>query len=217
MASAASISNQSRKVQRGRSPETQVNLELITKLSEIGHAAALRDIAIHKPQFEHILLSRDYAAVRALVISIEGPPPIMCSGTFAPEQDFEGNILQVLTDLDTPSELLTLTSFFGGEFGHIVFTWLASADSVCVPFFKTLEAISDDELSSALTRLMFEFTENVHINPSWWEGLAPGHREALSFRMTASANPTIGRQNGCLRPDAYPIDPWTVRERRTLP
>jgi len=201
---------------RGQPLSRQMEIQATAWLYQLGLDAALKDIAHHQPRFEAPLLSGDYSSVRAYVISFNEAPPVMCSGGFAPEQDFHGVELQDVADLSIVPHLLSVTSFFGGMLGHVVFVWLPDDDPVCVPFIQSLASISDADLSSALVRFMFEFFENVHISPPWWKALPVKHQTALIRRMAASANPEQGRSAGCLLADKWSVPPWGVVKREWI-
>lgn len=198
---------------RGQPIEKQLQVQSFSAVYNVGLSAALNDIAHHQPRFERLLLSSDFSTVRAYVVTFDSPPPVMCSGAFGPEQDFEGSPLQDLNDLSKVPSIIGVTSFYGGQHGHFVLVWLPDDDAVCVPFVKSLASIPDAELSSALVRFMFEFFENVHISPVWWSSLSDLHRTALEARMAASANPMQGRHEGCLKPDNWPVESWRIRDR----
>jgi hypothetical protein len=194
----------------------QIDIQATGAAYGVGLTAALKDIAHHQPRFETPLLSGDYSVVRAYVISFDGPPPVMCSGSFAPEQDFDGLELQDLNDLSVTPHMMSVTSFFGGLHGNVVFVWLPEDDPVCIPFVSSLASITDADLSSALVRFLFEFFENVHISPPWWRSLSREHQIALIHRMAASANPRLGRSPGCLRPDGWSVPAWAVIKREWI-
>lgn len=210
---AAASAKVNAQLDRGHPIEKQLLVQSFSAVYNVGLNAALNDIAHHQPRFDTLLLSGDFSTVRAYVVTFDCPPPVMCSGAFSPEQDFEGNLLQDLNDLSKVPSIISATSFYGGQHGHFVLVWLLDGDAVCVPFVKSLASIPDAELSSALVRFMFEFIENVHISPAWWNSLSESHRTALEARMLASANPAQGRRAGCLKPDEWPMGTWSVRDR----
>lgn len=214
-AAAESAKNHSQ-MDRGHPIEKQVMVQSFSTAYNVGLNAALKDIAHHQPRFEAPLLSDDFSLVRAYVITFDIPPPVMCSGAFGPEQDFDGKVLQDLNDLSKVPSIISITSFFGGQHGHFVLVWMPDDDEVCVPFAKSLAAIPDTELSSALVRFMFEFVENVQISPAWWNSLSQPHQTALETRMASSATPTLGRRPGCLKPDNWLVAPWPIREREWI-
>ncbi len=214
-AAAESAKNHSQ-MDRGHPIEKQILVQSFSTTYDVGLNAALKDIAHHQPRFEAPLLSDDFSHVRAYVITFDIPPPVMCSGAFAPEQDFDGKNLQDISDLSKVPNIISITSFFGGQHGHFVLVWMPDDDEVCVPFVKSLATIPDTELSSALIRFMFEFVENVQISPDWWNSLSQSHQMALEARMAASATPIQGRRLGCLKPDKWSVVPWPIRERKWI-
>lgn len=201
---------------KGRPLETQILIQNLSAMYEVGLNAALKDIAHHQPRFEAPLLSDDFSHIRAYVVTFDAPPPVMCSGAFGPEQDFDGKNLQDISDLSKVPSIISITSFFGGQHGHFVLVWMPDDDAVCVPFVNSLAAIPDAELSSALVRFMFEFVENVQISPNWWSSLSQSHQTALEARMAVSATVTQGRRRDCLKPDGWSVAPWPIRERKWI-
>ncbi|MCF5674311.1 cytoplasmic protein, partial [Pseudomonas syringae] len=107
---------------RGRSQDMQVSIQMFSFTHGLGMDAALRDINHHKPRFEAPLLNDDYSSVRSYIVEIEGPPPVMCSGSFAPEYDFDKTQLQDMVDITVTPHMLSVTSFYGGTSGQIVLT-----------------------------------------------------------------------------------------------
>lgn len=196
---------------RGRSPDRQIEIQAFAHLHGAGIDAALRDIKIHKARFDRCLTSGDYSSVRSYIIELEGAPPVMCSGTYAPNVDFWGRQLQDMADLALVPELMSVTSFFGGEKGQIVFSWMAEDDRCCTALIKSLEQINDDDLSSTLVAYFFDHFENVFASPSWWDGLGQSNQDALIQRMIGE----IGVAFGLVPPSKSPfkIAPWIISRR----
>jgi len=134
----------------------------------------------------------------------------MCSGGIFPEQDFEGNQLQDLHNLDRTPHLLNFTSFSSEKRGFIVFSWLAESDPTCFPFIHSLTRISTKRTTDAVIRFFFEFCENLHISPEWWESLADTKRNSLINRVAASMNADLHRKPGCLAGDGFRYDDWPI-------
>lgn len=209
----ASNSDVLRSADRGRPRDAQVMIQQFAAAAEMGSAAGLRDNDYRKSQFDRILTSQDFQSVRAYVIELQSAPPVMCSGGFCPEQDFDGNQLQDLGDLARIPELVTISSFHGGNHGFVVLSWIADDERAARALVASLARTPDSKLGDALLRLAFEFCENVHMQPPWWEQLTPASQTALVCRMAASANPFQGRMNGCLADDGMTSSPWSVRQR----
>jgi len=125
-----SSSNFRKEADRGKSIEQQLVIQMTSGFVDSGASQGLRDIEYYKTAYDEVLLSKDFTAIRAFIIELDSPPPIMCSGGLFPEQDFEGNQLQDLTDPGLRPSSLYFTSFYGGKFGAIVFTWMSEVGSL---------------------------------------------------------------------------------------
>ena len=145
----------------------------------------------------------------------------MCSFGLAPDQDFDGILLQNLSDLSRVCDLLFVTSFYGGDCGIVAFSWLAENDSTCRPLIESLKAIANEYLTAALMRLFFTHCENFHIAPEWWEGLPERTRGKLvnRFRSTVDLKKAYQRlwMMGCFSPRGeYQTIRSSCRVRRCL-
>lgn len=211
-----SSSNIRRQADRGVSLEQQYAIQAMNSLMDIGASAGLHNIEYYKTIFDKILLSGDFSGIRAYIIELDSPPSIMCSGGVFPEQDYEGNRLQDVANLQVISHLLNFSSFYGGNRGFIVFTWLPECDRTCQPFIDSLRTLPPDRMTDGLIRFLFEFCENLHIRPEWWENLEGNKRDSLIDRLSASANPTIARKSGCLADDGIKYDNWPVSDSKAI-
>ncbi|WP_189407424.1 SEC-C domain-containing protein [Mesorhizobium sp. M1A.F.Ca.ET.072.01.1.1] len=210
--SAARMLPVQRSADRGRDISDQVGMQMFNKLYEVGIAAGLADTRAQKAEYDRLLLQRDFASVRAYVVEFLEPPPVMCAAGWMPSTDFAGDMLQ---DLAAPGRLasMSFTSFATGSGGAVVFQWLACDDEVCDRFARSVEAIDDAELSSAMVRLMFEYFENVHISPNWWESLPAETSVSLVERMARSANPFRSQIAKPLLDDGVNVGEWKITRR----
>ena len=205
-----------RQADRGKSLEQQYTIQVRNSLIDIGASAGLRGSEYYKTVYDKVLLSGDFSSVRAYIIELDSPPPIMCSAGVFPEQDFEGNQLQDVADLEVTPQLLSFTSFYGGNRGVIVFTWLLESDPTCRPFVDSLRALPPDRMTDSLIRFFFEFCENLHIQPQWWENLESNKRDALIDRLSASANVDVARTSGCLADDGIKYGNWPISDSKAI-
>ena len=201
---------------RGRSLEEQMYLQSFKAALGTGLTTGYHDLRKNKIVYDRMLERKQYDDVRAFIIEFESPPPVMCSGSVLPEQDFDGNVLQDLGDLDRTMDTLTFTSFYGGSRGVVVFSWLLDSDESCWSFIKSLMAIPEDLVTAALLRLFFEHCENLHISPDWWDGLSKRGQTALLKRFTDSVSFHKERRSGALSDDRIIFDPWTMMRRYNL-
>lgn len=200
-----------KELDRGRTQEQQVGIQAFAQLHSIGIDAALRDIQIHKARFDRCLISTDYSSVRSYIIELEQAQPVMCSGTYAPSVDFWGRQLQDMADLALVPELMSVTSFFGGEKGQIVFTWMVEDDRCCMALIKSLEQIDDVDLSSKLVAYFFDNFENVFVSPSWWDDIGKSNQDALIERMVGEIGVAFGLVPTVRSP--FQISPWSISRR----
>lgn len=213
---AASLSGLRRDIDRGKNLSDQFAIQTLNYIHEIGLQAGVRDGAYHKEAYDQILVSRRFECVRAYIIEIEAPPPVMCCGGFFPEQDFEGTNLQEIDDLRRTPHLLCFSSFYGSKYGAIVFSWLRESEGICEAFIRSLEAVPNRDLTDALLRFFFASCENLHIQPEWWERLPTLSRDALVRRHACFADPTAAIPDCYLRDDGVRFDPWKVIGRHKM-
>ena len=117
-----SLSDTRKQIDRGKSPIEQQFIQHNSKLMDIGSTIGLDNIQYYKDIYDKVLLSKDFSCVRAYIIELDFPPPIMCSAGLFPEQDFEGNQLQDLYNLELIPHLITYTSFCSGNRALIIFS-----------------------------------------------------------------------------------------------
>ncbi|WAT83535.1 YecA family protein [Delftia acidovorans] len=201
---------------KGRSVEVQKAIQFFSQLQGVGIDVATKDGKKHAERFEKVLIGRDYSEVRAFLVNFDEPPPVMCSGSFAPEYDFNGNKLQDLANLEIVPNIVSVNSFYDGAKGRFVLSWLQSDDPVCTELARSLDSIPDDLISSAILRFMFEFIENVYMKPDWWDGLSAEIKTAYIERMRRTALPGVARSQRCLMTDGWPIPSWPVSGRQWI-
>lgn len=183
---------------------------------QIGVQLALQDLSWHKRARDEILLSRQFDPVRAYVIELGHPPPVMCSAAVIPEQDFAGRALERLSAFGVIAANIGISSFHGGRNGAVALTWLEANDSLNIPFVESLASMADQDIPAALLRLFFEMSENVYMAPDWWEQLPSEVQRAVVDRMAWSGNPYNPRKPGALLDDGISFPPWSVLERRCV-
>ena len=198
---------------KGKPLEQQIKIQECYQVYQPAIEAGLRKLNHYKSISDGMLERQNFDAIQAYIIEFEEPPPVMGSGGFYPEQDFEGVKLQSVVSDDIP-DLLCFTSFYGGEHGVVVFSWLSENARACSAFIKTLDAIPDELVTSALLRCFFEYCENVHIKPDWWEDLPNRTRNSAIQRLQ---HPMSSPHLGKIRDDGIIYPPWTITRRYKIP
>lgn len=202
-----------RDADRGHDLDDQVAIQQYVALHNIGVNTGVKDALRHKEFYDHVLQSGDYSDVRGYVMTFRTIPPVMCSGGLFPYECFNGAKAQDFPDLGRPADAIYYTSFAAGDVGAVVFTWLPDSKETCDKFIRSLERVSDEQLSGALVRFFFEYCENVQIAPEWWDKLSQVTRDAFVNRLSAAANPLVERRENCLADDGLEFDDWTIQMR----
>jgi hypothetical protein len=84
---------------------------------------------------------------------------------------------------------LTVTAFEGQTIA--VFGWIGADDGPARSLSNSLLAVEDEQKADALIRLLFIHSDNIFLNPTWWDGLSDKHKATLN-NMTRSG--TIMRE-----------------------
>lgn len=209
-----SLLDKMKSMDSGKDQVGQMFHQITVQATELGAQAATKDNLWHKAKYDQVLLSGDYSKVRACIFYIDQLPQVMCSSGFNPTEDFEGNQLQNLFDLNNVPKMIGFSSIaVEDDRGAIVFSWLPDSDDVCVPFIESLNARLDDDLPNALIRFFFEATENIHMKPEWWETLDQNAKTALVRHMSGSASPFVLRPTNPLADDGFKYVEWKIEKR----
>ena len=126
--------------------------------------------------------------------------PVACCGTFLPDNDLAGTLLQRIAHGSQAFEhvALNITSFAGQSV--IVFGWTGTDDGPAARFVQSFDALDDQLKAAATTRLALEYLENSYISPAWWETLPESYRRGLishdAARGVYQRPPAISRALG---------------------
>lgn len=109
----------------------------------------------------------------------DGLLPVVCCGTFLPDNDLAGSRLQRLGHGPGPYEqvALNITSFEGTSV--LVFGWTGAPDGPAARFVASFERLPDARKAAVAVRLPLEYLENSFIEPDWWESLTAFDRDNL--------------------------------------
>ena len=210
---AAALLDVLRETDRGKSFFEQLAIQTTVQGMNTGFGTSNQNLDYYKSRYDRCLIASEFDSVEGYVLEFDFPPPVMCSGAVFPEQDFRGMELQDLGELLRIPDLLCYASFYGGQRGVVVFSWLAENSNACRRFIDSLKDIPDASVTAALLRFFFEYCENVHIAPDWWENLSELTRQSLVDRIDTSANPWKERSKAVLAEDHVPHAPWSVVRR----
>ncbi|PSV20939.1 cytoplasmic protein [Photobacterium leiognathi subsp. mandapamensis] len=164
---------------KGKSIYSQIDIQHNNFFTDLGTKFALNDLFYHKKFFDESILTKDYSNIRAVVFTLETAPPVMVSGGVNPDYNFRGELIQDLMNFEKYSELLSVTSFFDGSYGKIVFSWLKNSELVCENLIRTLFEKNNNDIPAFLVQFIIKNIENFYISPKWWDSMNEENKEIL--------------------------------------
>lgn len=116
--------------------------------------------------------------------------PVVASGAFQPEVDFNGRQLQLLTtDIGLDHVVFNLSVLNGVSVA--IFGWIGSAAGPAAQIADSFRCIPDADKSSAAIHLAFEHLENTYMRESWWMQL-PETSKRIARQLMGSG---VGRSD----------------------
>lgn len=168
-----------RQSDRGACLRTQMEIQMQSFLTEQGTQSALTDLHKHKEFYDKSLENNDYTHVKAVIFTFKSAPPVMVSGSVYPDYDFNGNMIQDLMLLDKRTDMISVSSFYDGNFGKIVFSWLDHCHEACNKLIDSLLKKERDDIPTLLIQYIVKNFENFFISPEWWDSVSESNRENL--------------------------------------
>ena len=160
-----------------------------------GVATSMNSIGYYKSLLNEWLVTGNQEKLESYVLYTENPPALMCSGVLFPEETPSGIELQQLWRPDIVPDLLSITSYHDKKKGIVALSWCKQKARASELLIESIDVLTDRELSTAITKLIFAHCENVYLSPSWWDALDSHDRmelERLMFpsdQMPRTANP----------------------------
>lgn len=172
--------------------------------------AGIRDIEIEKKIFDELLINDNFDDIEGFVIEFSKVPNIMCSIGMLPEDDYSGNILQDLSNLNKVMSSIYLNIIHSKNKGYVVFTWHKDSSDVCHKLIDSLRLYPENRITDAIIRLCFRFFENIYLSPDWWESISDKKRKDLTSKSTDNADSDSPENNKPLVEDNIQYDNWNV-------
>lgn len=143
---------------------------------------------------------------------LDESPKILVSAMITPEMDFQGNELQHLGLQDEIYEYIFFNCISYENKGCFVFSWLVSNEKFCDKFISSLMKLNNEQISDALVRFCYSFSENTWASPSWWDSLSEGAKNSIGRRLMHG---TPGKMHppDCLVDDGYRYKAMSISKR----
>ncbi len=191
-----------KKSDRGQNPILQRYIQENASLFDSGVELALRDLGDIKKQMDSILINKNYSDMKHCVFELSEVPKILVSAMITPEMDFHGNELQKLGLQEEAYEYIFFNCISYDGRGCFVFSWLTDNKRYCNRFIKSLLDHSKEQISDALVRFCYSFSENTWASPSWWSSLTEEAKSCIGDRLMHGTPMSLHPQN-CLIDDGY--------------
>lgn len=164
---------------KGRSIEAQMDIQMKSFLLDIGSSTGVRDNAFHKDKFDQAIEKRDFSSCQAIVFEFDDPPPVMVSGAINPDFDFSGKRIQDLGELDVVPNVMAMNSFYDGEKGYIVMSWLEHSSKAPKKLLHSFLSKPRADHEKYLVQYMFKNFENCFIAPKWWDATEDSDKKTM--------------------------------------
>lgn len=193
---------------RGQPRPLQEFIQMQAKIQESGIKLALDELNSIKNEMDMLLMSAKYDEMNHFVIEFSDVPDILVSGSTQPEFDFSGARLQNLGIHGGKLSHLIYNAISYENKGCFVFSWLNMHNKICKKFIDSLTNLTPKELSTALVKYCYTFSENTWASPVWWDNLDEKLKSELNRRIQLNGfNPAKARD---LVPDDFEFDAFRI-------
>jgi hypothetical protein len=152
----------------------QVNIQQTLHHMIAGMRLGINDLQHWKDQLDQMHRSGDTSEIGLMAVTFEGVLPFVAAFGKLPTVDFQGVKRQSLMSRSVSALSLTVTVAAGRTVA--VFSWFDGPQSAGAQMANSFANVAEDDRPSALLRYCLASTENIHMRPSWWDGLTKEER-----------------------------------------
>jgi len=182
-----------RKIDKGHDINTQKHIQSYLDPQQEEAESGYKDILELKKEYDALLLNHDFSKIRYVLLKLQKCPDIMCCGLFAPYADFQGNLIQDLKDKNLHMEVVACSVLPTNTGGVFILSGIGKENGPCEMFLKSFSTLSQDALRNTITRLPFTCTDNLFLNPVWWDNLSKDDKD----HFTSTFFHTCAPENWC--------------------
>jgi len=128
---------------RGHNPTEQLQIQAFFASLKIGVELGLKNLHAYKIPYDDALQRSDFSQAHYYVIRLANIPDFLCSGAILPEHDFQGRLLQSLSNAHVDHITFSLVATEAG--GAAVFSWLGDSPSG-LKLVQSLDMLSDVDI-----------------------------------------------------------------------
>jgi SEC-C motif len=171
------------RIDRGLEFERQAKTQIELSFAIQGFRAGLVEHQQHKLGYDRLLAGLWRTEFSGCIVKLDGVLPVVSSGTFFPEFDFDGNALQSMeNDLGQLSLLSFNIVVIDGQ-TTAIFGWDIDPTGANSKFVSSLNKIPSNQLADVLIRFCFEISDNIFVRPSWWSSISQSVQSDLISRL----------------------------------
>ena len=175
---ASSTYEMSHELDKGKNLPFQKNFQAMHAHLSKNNDLSTTDLEYIKNIYDTCYTSKNFTPMQHLAFTLENAPKIMTSAAVAPLTDFQGNILQTITnDPNKIPDYIIVNIFSSNGTGYIVLSWLEEHDKTCKNLYKSLMKSKSPE--DSLTVFVFALIENIYLSEEWWENIEKPDRDIL--------------------------------------
>ncbi len=209
------ISEFVKKGDKGKNVLDQMFIQNFAINHQKGTNAALAELSELKSELDDQLLGKSVGNLSHLIIDSTSPMPVAVSSIVSPINDFNGNLIQDLSDLSIVAEHLVFNSFSSDGKGYVVFSWSKNSTKV-LSFINSLLALEPNKIFSALIRFFFGVAENTFTSPVWWSGISDEQKDKIKSLIMSGVNPFKPNDNNLLVDDGINFSGWEIGNIRKI-
>jgi hypothetical protein len=186
--------------------EEELQLSEIALLFQASTLSGAEDAETLKAALDSRLLAQSWDRLVTRAILFPKLPSILATGAFQPFFDMNGNQLQDFENFEEKMSQICISLIPIDSGGAAIFSWLDSSNSAPERFFNSVA--SQPNLTSAVMHSVLDNTENIAINPTWYESLGHDEKRYLLSRVTlfeAGSDYASMKQRGV---DLQALDDW---------
>lgn len=182
-----------------------------------GQLLGLARLEHQKKYYDDALASKGVLPFEYFAFETTSKWSLQCSGLLFPEFDFGGGILQDLSDLNQPLDLITFFTAPTANGWAFAFAWHAVSSPTCIPFIQSLhsQARIGGRIEDILLRLTFSCCENHAIRMSWWDNLLRSDQSQIIERVSLMVDPNAAIPSDYLSEGLNGIANWEFENIRT--
>jgi hypothetical protein len=196
---------------KGKDPFQQMMIQEFASGNMSGVDTGHKELSEFKALLDEHLLKKSDIDLCHVIFESSSSIAVVASSIVSPINDFNGQMIQDLGDLDVKAEGITFNTINSDGKGFVVFSWLKSAQ-VIKRFMDSLLSIEQSDIFSALIRFFFESAENTYISPKWWDALDDNMRDRIKELIMSGVNPFAFEPDNLLVDDGIKYPGWAVEK-----